>query len=70
LFFSEHYSVEIKTLTVFQLYGFGNYDDKLPNLKTIIDKTGKWINGKYLYNKIKDIDKGNSKKIKENICRY
>lgn len=63
--FSEHYAIEIKTLTVFQLYGFGNYDDKLPNLKNfIIDRTGKWINGKYLYNKIKDIDKGNSKHIK------
>jgi hypothetical protein len=32
----QHYSVEIKTLTVFQLYGFGNYDDKLPNLKTLL----------------------------------
>jgi len=63
--FSEYYSVEIKTLTVFQLYGFGNYDDRQPNLKNfIIEKTGKWINGKYLYNKTKDIDKGHSKHIK------
>jgi hypothetical protein len=25
-----------QNLTVFQLYGFGNYDDKLPNLKTLL----------------------------------
>lgn len=63
--FSKHYSIEIKMLTVFQLYGFGNYDENQPNLKNfIIEKTGKWINGKYLYNKTKDIDKGHSNHIK------
>lgn len=63
--FSKHYAVEIKTLTVFQLYGFGNYDEKKPNLKGfIVEKTNKWINGKYLYNKIREIEKGNSEYIK------
>jgi len=63
--FAQHYTVELKTLTVFQLYGFGNFDEKKPNLKNfIIDKTGKWINGKYLYNKIKEIDNGYANQIK------
>lgn len=63
--FSKHYSLEIKTLTVFQLYGFGNYNEKNPSLKEfILEKTGKWINGKYIYNKIREIEKGNSKSVK------
>ncbi|WP_142784647.1 hypothetical protein [Changchengzhania lutea] len=63
--FSRHYNIEIKTLTVFQLYGFGNYNENRPNLKGYITEiTGQWINGKYLYNKIKEIEKGNSKNIK------
>lgn len=63
--FSKHYSIEIKTLTVFQLYGFGNYDEDKPNLKKLItEKTGKWINGKYIYNKVREIEKGNSQYVK------
>ena len=63
--FSTHYSIETKTLTVFQLYGFGSYDENRPSLKGfIIEITGQWINGKYLYNKIREIEKGNSKYTK------
>ncbi|WP_242157183.1 hypothetical protein [Aestuariivivens sediminis] len=63
--FAKHYSLEIKTLTVFQLYGFGSYDDRRPSLKDYITEiTGQWINGKYLYNKIREIEKGNSKYLK------
>lgn len=63
--FTKHYSIEIKTLTVFQLYGFGNYDEDKPNLKEfILEKTGKWINGKYLYNKVRELEKGSSKSVK------
>lgn len=63
--FTKQYSIEIKTLTVFQLYGFGNYNEDKPNLKEfIIQKTGKWINGKYLYNKVKEVEKGNRKTVK------
>lgn len=63
--FSKHYNIEIKTLSVFQLYGFGNFDEAKPNLKGLITEiTGQWINGKYLYNKIREIDKGHSHHIK------
>ncbi|MFV0247424.1 MAG: hypothetical protein ACK5H1_00485 [Tenacibaculum sp.] len=63
--FSKHYLIEIKTLTVFQLYGFGNYDESRPNLKGFIKEvTGQWINGKYLYNKIRETEKGNNKHTK------
>ncbi len=59
--FSKQYSIEVKILTVFQLYGFGNYDERQPNLKGFISKaTGQQINGKYIYNKIKEIEKGKS----------
>lgn len=62
--FSDYYSVELKTFTVFQLYGFENYEEELPSLKKfIIEKTGKWINGKYLYNKKREIEKGSHKFI-------
>lgn len=63
--FSQHNSIELKTLTVFQLYGFGNYDEEKANLKGFItEKTGKWINGKYLYNKRREIDAGHKTKVK------
>jgi hypothetical protein len=63
--FSKHYSIETKTLTVFQLYGFGDFNADRPSLKGFITEiTGQWINGKYLYNKIKEIDRGNSKYTK------
>ncbi|TXD82676.1 hypothetical protein ESY86_12895 [Subsaximicrobium wynnwilliamsii] len=63
--FYKHNSIEIKSLTVFQLYGFGNYDEGSANLKSFItEKTGKWINGKYLYNKKREIDASHKTKIK------
>lgn len=63
--FAKNNSLGIKTLTVFQLYGFGNYDEEAPNLKSFITKqTGKWINGKYLYNKRREIDSSHKTKIK------
>ncbi|WP_417444092.1 hypothetical protein [Joostella sp.] len=63
--FSKYNSIEIKTLTVFQLYGFGNHEEKKPNLKSfIMERTGKWINGKYLYNKRREIDLSLKTKIK------
>lgn len=34
--FSDYYSVELKTFTVFQLYGFENYEEELPSLKKFI----------------------------------
>ncbi len=63
--FAKHNTIEIKTLTVFQLYGFGNYDEKRANLKNFItERTGQWINGKYLYNQKREIDAGHKKKVK------
>lgn len=63
--FSKHSCIKLKTLTVFQLYGFGNYEEEIPNLKSFItQKTGKWINGKYLYNKRREIDASHKTKIK------
>jgi hypothetical protein len=63
--FSKHYNIKTKTLTVFQLYGFGDYSEKRPSLKGFITEiTGQWINGKYLYNKIREVERGNSKYIK------
>jgi len=63
--FSKHYSISTKTLTVFQLYGFGSYSEESPSLKNLMaEKTGQLINGKYLYNKIREIEKGNSQHLK------
>ncbi len=60
-----YYSIETKILTVFQLYGFGSYDEERPSLKGFITEiTGQWLNGKYLYNKIRVVERGNSKHIK------
>lgn len=60
--FTHHYTIEIKILTVFQLYGFSTYNKSLPNIKGFIaEVTGQQINGKYIYNKIREIEKGNSK---------
>tara|TARA_R110000744_G_scaffold165290_1_gene282387 strand:- start:265 stop:1524 length:1260 start_codon:yes stop_codon:yes gene_type:complete len=42
-----------------QLYGFGNYDDNLPSLKKEFEKTSNgFINGKYLYNKYRELQSG------------
>ncbi|MFK7983115.1 MAG: hypothetical protein AB8G86_24260 [Saprospiraceae bacterium] len=63
--FAKQYAIEIKTLTGFQLYGFSNYTETLPNLKGfILEVTGQQINGKYIYNKLREIEKGNNKFIR------
>ena len=44
---------------VTQLYGFGNYNPKLPNLKQDFEKiTGGFVNGKYLYDKNRALQTG------------
>ena len=49
--FLNEFKADINQFTVFQLYGFGNYDESAPNLKKYIHKiTGNLVNGKYLYN--------------------
>lgn len=48
--------INLNDMTVFQLYGFGNYDNLAPNIKNyVFNKTTNIINGKYLYNKIRQI---------------
>lgn len=55
----EAYQISPNTLVDYQLYGFNNYDENLPSIKKLIlDKTGKWVNGKYLYNKYREWKKG------------
>ncbi|MFK7934809.1 MAG: hypothetical protein AB8G22_14975 [Saprospiraceae bacterium] len=44
---------------VTQLYGFGNYNASLPNLRQALEKlTGGFINGKYLYDKQRELQMG------------
>ena len=44
---------------VAQLYGFGNYDQNRPNLKKEFEKlSGGFINGKYLYDKSRELQTG------------
>ena len=48
-------------LSVSQLYGFGNYDPKMPNLKMELEKlTDGFVNGKYLYDKKRELQAGKS----------
>ncbi|MFD2588714.1 hypothetical protein ACFSQJ_17435 [Croceitalea marina] len=43
----------------FQLYGFGNYDSEKPNLKNDLELVLKdYVNGKYLYNKQRELVSG------------
>lgn len=43
----------------FQLFGYGSYDEKKPSLKTDFEKFSlELINGKYLYDKFRDYEKG------------
>ena len=43
----------------FQLFGYGSYDNKKPNLKKDLEALGsEFINGKYLYDKYRDVLKG------------
>lgn len=42
-----------------QFYGYGNYDSEKPNLKSDLEHIGSdFINGKYLYDKVRDFHKG------------
>jgi len=42
-----------------QLYGFGNYNRQLPSLKKELEKISEsYINGKYIYDKIREIEAG------------
>jgi len=44
---------------VTQLYGFGNYDNNKPNLREELEKlAGGFINGKYLYDKSRELQSG------------
>lgn len=57
----ENYKISSDTLVDYQLYGFNSYDENAPSIKQLIlDKTGKWVNGKYLYNKYQECKKGAS----------
>lgn len=48
----DNYDISPETLVDYQLYGFNKFDENLPSIKRLVlDKTGKWVNGKYLYNK-------------------
>ncbi|MEM6768239.1 MAG: hypothetical protein AAF655_25100 [Bacteroidota bacterium] len=59
--FRNEYQISPETLLDYQLYGFNNYDENLPSVKQLIlDRTGKWVNGKYLYNKYREYKKGAS----------
>jgi hypothetical protein len=51
---------ELKKLPrTFQLYGYGQYDETKPNLKQDFEAIGTdFINGKYLYDKTRDLYKG------------
>ena len=52
---------ERRKLRSFQVYGFGNFDKSVPSLKQELeDVAGFYVNGKYLYNKIRDSEKGAS----------
>lgn len=58
--FAKTYSVSPETMVDYQVYGFNDHDESLPSIKKmIIDKTGKWVNGKYLYNKYREWKNGN-----------
>lgn len=66
--FSSVYNVNVKALKVSQLYGFGTYNESIPNIRKFIFETTKQpINGKYLYNKRKQIETSATKSI--NITR-
>lgn len=55
--FKHRYSID--EISENQLYGFGNYDEKLPSLKKEFEKvSNSFINGKYLYNKYRELQSG------------
>lgn len=55
--FKDKYKIEI--IKDSQLFGFGNYNTENPNLKSEFEKiTKSYINGKYLYTKIRELKQG------------
>lgn len=55
--FKDKYEIEI--INDSQLFGFGNYNAEKPNLKSEFEKiTKSYINGKYLYTKIRELKQG------------
>lgn len=49
----------LKLPKTFQLYGYGDFDESMPNLKNDLEAIGsEFINGKYLYDKSRDLEKG------------
>jgi hypothetical protein len=55
--FKDKYGIEI--INDSQLFGFGNYNAEKPNLKSEFEKiTKSYINGKYLYTKIRELKQG------------
>lgn len=57
--FKDYFKVSPETFVDYQLYGFNNYDEELPSIKKLVyEITGKWVNGKYLYNKSREWSKG------------
>jgi len=54
--FKTKYKSQTAINRVSQLYGFGNYNVKLPNIgNELEDMTGAFINGKYLYDKRREL---------------
>ena len=51
----------VKLPKTFQIYGYGAYNDDMPSLKTDFEEIGsEFINGKYLYDKFRALEKGKS----------
>ncbi|WP_282122448.1 hypothetical protein [Algibacter mikhailovii] len=49
----------VKLPKAFQLYGYGAFDDDMPSLKHDFEAIGsEFINGKYLYDKSRELEKG------------
>lgn len=58
------YEIDSNLIIDYQLYGFNNFDEKLPSIKKMIDSENNlYLNGKYLYNKWR-LYKNSSKLIK------
>jgi hypothetical protein len=56
--FKENHKLS-KLPKTFQLYGYGAFDDDKPNLKEDFEAIGsEFINGKYLYDKSRELEKG------------
>lgn len=50
---------EVANMGVGQLFGFGNYNENLPNLKNELQRhSATFINGKYLYDKKRELNSG------------